>query len=50
MPDIVSSLIKIFADDTKIYRPIINNDDYVLLQKSLDNLIEWSNEWQMKFN
>ena len=50
MTDIVSSLIRIFADDTKIYRPIINNDDYVLLQKSLDNLIEWSNEWQMKFN
>ena len=50
MPDIVSSLIKIFADDTKIYRPIITNDDHVLLQKSLNNLVEWSNEWQMKFN
>ena len=50
MPDVVHSLIKIFADDTKIYRPIVNNDDYVLLQKSLDNLVEWSNDWQIKFN
>ena len=27
MPDVVYSLIKIFADDTKINRPIVNNDD-----------------------
>ena len=43
----ISSFIKIFADDTKMYN-IINNS-YVL-QDDLNTLVYWSKKWLLPFN
>ncbi|KAL8565635.1 hypothetical protein ACOMHN_063466 [Nucella lapillus] len=50
MPDIVSSSIKIFADDTKIYSGVKDDQGSLMLQESLDKLTEWTDKWQIKFN
>lgn len=42
MPDVVHSLIRMFADDTKIFREIACKNDCMKLQKDLDTLVEWS--------
>jgi len=46
----ISSKVKIFADDTKIYRSISSLEEYQLLQKDLEKLQIWENKWQMSFN
>ena len=39
-----------FADDTKIFSAVNNDSDRRLLQKDLDNLLMWAEEWQMMFS
>ena len=46
---LVSKLSK-FADDSKLCKSIHNSADCDELQKDLDKLNEWSQNWQMKFN
>ena len=48
--DSVSSQILKFADDTKITASISSAEEQHILQKDLTRLMEWSEEWQMKFN
>ena len=50
MPDVVLSNIKIFADDTKIYSGVKNEESRKKLQESLYNLTKWTENWQIKFN
>ena len=50
LPDVVSSTVQIFADDTKIYRTINNIGDTIILQEDLNKLQQWSTKWQLKFN
>ena len=50
LPEVVSSTIKIFADDTKMYRKVNNDEDRLLLQKDIDKLCKWSETWQLQFN
>ena len=50
IPNVVSSSIKLFADDTKIYREINNAEDTLALQSDLDCLENWTRSWQVKFN
>ena len=50
MPDILNSLIKIFADDTKIYASVDSISGKEELQDSIDRLQKWSEDWQIKFN
>ena len=50
MPSTVSSSIKIFADDTKIYRNVSNDEDRLRLQSDLDAVTAWSASWLMPFN
>ena len=50
IPSIVSSPVFMFADDTKIFRVIRNEEDYVTLQNDLNCLYSWSQLWQLKFN
>ena len=46
-----TSTVKIYADDTKIYRRISSPDvDIPALQCDLDRLGIWANKWQMHFN
>ena len=47
----LTSTVKIYADDTKIYRPISSPDvDIPALQCDLDRMGIWANKWQMYFN
>ena len=50
LPSVVSTFVKIFADDTKAYYPILNNSDKILLQKTINDMVEWSKIWQLGFN
>ena len=47
----ISSTVKLYADDTKIYREIIDPIiDCQILQDDLNNLSEWARKWQLRFN
>ncbi len=50
LPDCVDSAVKIFADDTKIFRRINSTQDCELLQRDLTKLEDWANIWQMEFH
>ena len=50
LPSVVDSSIKIFADDTKIYRSVSSCAGSAELQKDLDAISAWSDEWQLPFN
>ena len=50
LPDIVNSQVFLFADDTKIFRTIKNENDTKLLQEDLDMLSNWSEKWLLKFH
>ena len=39
-----------FADDTKIFSAVNKDSDRRLLEKDLDNLLMWAEEWQMMFS
>ena len=42
--------IALYADDTKIWRPIKNNSNTIILQKDIDLLNHWTVINRMKFN
>ena len=48
--DEITSKGKLFADDSKLFRRIHDEDDYVALQRDLLKLQEWSSTWLLKFN
>ena len=50
LPNEVMSYIKIFADDTKIFRAIRSISDINKIQKDIDRLVAWSIKWQLYFN
>ena len=54
LPDGVSNVstdtIKLFADDTKLYREIQKPEDSQELQKDLFNVMQWSEKRQLPFN
>ena len=45
IPKTVNSNVKMFADETKIFRTLKNKSDYEILQIDFDNLSEWNNRW-----
>ena len=47
LPDCISGLCKIFADDTKIYN---KSSEAKIIQEDLDRVEEWSKTWQLHFN
>ena len=47
IPEHVKSLVKIFADDTKLYSSAAN---YTELQNDLDSLVKWAKDWELTFN
>ena len=49
LPKSVQSYTAIFADDTKLYRPIINAEDSNILQSDHNLLVEWCKVWLMNF-
>lgn len=50
LPENVSSVIKMFADDTKVYRGVSQASDIQALQSDLDTLLQWADRWQLPFN
>ena len=46
----VQSSIRLFADDSIIYRKINSNIDHQILKTDLAELEKWSDKWQMQFN
>ena len=50
LPSVVSSKVRLFADDCLIYRNIKNKEDQIALQKDLNLLENWVNTWGMRFN
>jgi len=50
LPQWIVNSMRMFADDTKLWTCIRSEADSVSLQKDLDRLVEWSNEWQLGFN
>ena len=51
-PNIIKSNVKMFPDDTKLWRMIAKEGDSCDLQEwdDLKRLQEWSWKWQLKFN
>ena len=50
LPSVVSSKVRLFADDCLIYRNIKNIEDQIALQKDINLLENWGNTWGMRFN
>ena len=46
----LNSSIRLFADDSIIYRKINSSIDHQILQTDLIQLEKWSDKWQMQFN
>ena len=47
--DLINGQILKFADDTKLFNVVDNQEAITALQEDLDNLCEWSNLWLMPF-
>ena len=50
LPSSVSSNVKLYADDTLVYRIIHTPEDIATLQRDLDILSKWAKKWLMSFN
>ena len=52
LPDEVTenTEVYLFADDTKLYRKIINKDDHNILQSDLNKLHTWSKKWLLRLH
>lgn len=50
MPDCTSSDIRLFADDSLMFRVIKSTNDKTRLQQDLEALEQWERTWLMRFN
>ena len=50
LPENIKCSIKMFADDTKMWRVLRSEEDSRVLQEDLDKLSKWSEDWQLLFN
>ena len=50
LPKVVSSLVMMFANDTKVFSPIYQEEDCQKLQEDLNHLCDWSTKWLLQFN
>ena len=46
----MNSIVRLFADDTKISTKIKNEEDMKILQQDLDRIYEWADSNHMEFN
>ena len=49
LPDHVDNEVRIFADDTKVFKEV-KGDDRSSLQEDLDRLFDWSRDWLLSFH
>ena len=50
LPSVISSKVRLFAEDCLVYREIKNRQDQIALQKDLNLLENWGSKWGMRFN
>ena len=50
MPETVQSMIRMFADDTKVFAQCDSTEECHQLQSDLDTLQDWADTWQLRFN
>ena len=50
LPGLCEALCKIFADDTKTFKPIKCSEDSCKIQRTLNALSAWSEKWLLGFN
>ena len=50
LPEVVNSMMYLFADDTKLMKEIQSAQDVVVLQNDVSEMDYWSNKWLIKFN
>ena len=50
LPETISSEVYLFADDTKIFNIIVDDESINTLQNDLRKLEEWSNKWLLRFH
>ena len=50
LPNCTTNQVKMFADDTKIFSRSDVHGNEASLQKDLDELVKWSEKWQLKFH
>lgn len=50
LPDTLKSKVRLFADDTAVYIAVSSLEDAATLQRDLDRLCLWEDEWDMEFN
>ena len=50
LDDSITSNVRKFVDDTKLFRKVNTDGDKQHLQNDLDRLVKWSEKWQMLFN
>ena len=46
----INSTLRLFADDSILYIEVTCPEDQVTLQKDLNKVFQWADEWQMCFN
>jgi hypothetical protein len=46
----INSTLRLFADDSILYREIQSTDDQDILQDDLNKVFQWADKWQMSFN
>ena len=49
LPDTIAAIIKLFADDAKVYRSI-STVEIVNVQNSVNQSKSWADIWEMLFN
>ena len=47
---ICNSMLLLFADDAKLCRRILSENDEIRLQQDLDKLMEWTRQWCLQLN
>ena len=50
LPEVVTSIVKLFADDTKLYKEIESSQDCEQIQRDLNCLSDWTDLWLLRFN
>jgi len=50
LPDWIKSEMRMFVDDTKVWKKITGIKDCTDLQEDLTNLQNWSDKWLLQFN
>ena len=46
----IISPLRLFADDTILYREIWSKDDHNIIQNDIQTLFKWSQTWKLDFN